>query len=159
MMTPRLVFKIGAAKAEHLIMGFLALHRPDGSSVSWQQVTSGIRRHQSASSAWTRNKGVLPESHLCAKPLVVMSEKQRSDNFSAVGEWLYSIWPNNIWSKDGKNKRSGCAVHLDANHSTSPGSAGCIVFVSNESWNSFMSEMDALNAAGFKEIQLEVYYI
>jgi len=88
-----------------------------------------------------------------------MTQKQHSDLFQAVGEWLYTIWPTNLWSNDQTTVRKSCAVHLDANFDTSPGSSGCIVFTREVSWSEFEKEMAALYAAGIDECPLEVLYV
>lgn len=158
MATPKLIFRIAPARKKSLILGNLTLIRPDGTGVVWNNVTSGVVGKQSSSDCWTRNKGMIPPSVECARPTVVMTQRQPSDLFKAVGEWLYTIWPTNLWSKDGTKVRKSLAVHFDANFDTSPGSSGCIVFTRKVSWEEFEKEMDGLYAAGIDECPLEVIY-
>lgn len=158
MATPKLIFRIAPAKRKNLIMGQMALIRPDGTKAEWENVTSGIPGHQSSTDCWTRNKGMFPPSVECARPTVVMTQRQHSDLFKSVGEWLFTVWPTNLWNKDGTKVRKSLAVHLDANFATSPGSSGCIVFTREVSWTDFEKEMAALYAAGIDECPLEVIY-
>lgn len=156
-MTPKLTFSIAPKKSKSLVMGTFVLRRENGTTVTWH-ATSGTIMNQSRSDMWKRGKGIIPPSVDLARNTAVMTEIQHSDNLLAVGEFLFTIWPLNLWSKDGTKKRTSCAVHFDANHETSPGSGGCIVFQNMIFWEQFKQEMQGLSDAGIKECPLEVIY-
>lgn len=130
----------------------------DGKVIYSWTVTSGIPGHQGASNIWDRGKGLIPPSEWVAKPYVLGLEKTHSDNFKAVGEFIYTIWPLIVWGKYGQHKRSNFGLHFDANHATSPGSGGCIVAVDETVWESLQAYLDNLFAEGIKEVPLEIVY-
>lgn len=154
---PRLIFEMTARSSHELIIGEIRLIESDNVCTRWP-ATSGIPRYQSDKHYWTRGKGLLPPSSAIRTPYVMLTELTRSDNLKAVGENLFSIWPLTTWSKGGANKRTSLAVHLDANHATSPGSGGCIVFLNHYSWDDFCKKIEQWHRAGVKEIPLEVSY-
>lgn len=144
-------------RSSSLIVGDIRLEETELQVTRWP-ATSGIPKFQKEGDWWTRGKGLLPPSTAVKTPYVVLTELTHSDNFKAVGENLFSIWPLNTWSKNGKQKRTNLALHLDANHATSPGSAGCIVFLNDFSWRDFCKKIGQWHFAGHREIPLEVIY-
>lgn len=152
----RLIFEMSPRISQHLMMGELRL--VEGNVVQRWRATSGTIRNQTQKSFWTRGKGLLPPSNAVRKPYAVLTALAFSDNFSATGGHIHGIWPNNVWSTDGTKVRKGLAIHFDANHATSPGSGGCIVFTLPLEWEHFAVEMRRLCNAGVKEIPLEVSY-
>jgi len=157
MNNPKLVLKIESRKSTGLQMWPMKLYRTDKTTAEWH-VTSGTPRNQTRESCWKRNQGLIPASELVQDRYMVQTECCVSRLVSSVGKHLFAILPFTHWSKDGKSKRTNLAIHLDANHVTSPGSAGCIVFTNKISWEQFMVEMKSLSDLGIKEVPLEVIY-
>lgn len=154
---PRLIFEMKAHSSPDLIIGEIRLEESELQVTRWP-ATSGIPKYQSDRHYWTRGKGLLPPSSAIRTPYVVLTELTHSDNLKAVGENLFSIWPLTTWNKSGVHKRTSLALHLDANHATSPGSAGCIVFLNHYSWDDFCKKIAQWNRSGLKEMPLEVSY-
>jgi hypothetical protein len=54
--------------------------------------------------------------------------------------------------------RSEFLIHLDSNFSTTPGSAGCIVFTNRGEWDTFRNEMKSWAKGGYTHVKLKVTY-
>ena len=151
-------FQMQPKRTDLLLLGKLSA-LVDGKMVAEWPATSGIRYRQGLLDIWTRGKGLIPPSTEVQDPYRLGTEKAHSNNFKAVGEFIYTIWPLNVWCKDRLRKRSNFGLHFDANHKTSPGSGGCIVLIDETEWESLQAYLDNLFAEGVREIPLEVMYV
>lgn len=160
-MNVELTFRMKPARSRSLIMGELSISGLGPNRIVYD-ATSGIAGCQKRSDMWVRGKGLIPPSDCVIAPYTVETTPINPTNPAAAGEWQYRIFPDEVWAKDREivqSRRTLLRIHFDANHATSPGSAGCVVLTNNGQWESFMDHMRLVrNAINAEIVPLEVLY-
>ena len=146
-MTTSLTFRITPKRSQELIMGELSISGLGPNRIVYD-ATSGIAGYQKRGDIWVRGKGLIPPSNCIVTPYTVETTPIRPTNPVAAGEWQYRILPDEVWGNESgllkwmNSRRTLLRIHFDANHATSPGSAGCIVLTDKDQWESFMATME-----------------
>lgn len=149
-----------------LLSGFFALYR-DETEVAVVRASSGEPGHQYAEHWWARQRSPIPPSDAVRGRYSLTLDWYRPGDTSSMGSRYYHITPDPIISRDGQRSRSEIGLHYDANHSSSPSSAGCIVALPlTESdaqagrldWRGFTLRLDRLRQEGLRHLPLEVVY-
>ncbi len=160
-MIPSLTFRIRPARSSTLIMGELSISGLGPNRIVYD-ATSGIPGYQKRGDMWVRGKGLIPPSDAIVTPYTVETMPIRPTNPASAGEWQYRILPDEIWSKTDPSstrwaaRRTLLRIHFDANHATSPGSAGCIVLTDAAQWDSFMENMARINLDSYGQTLLVI---
>lgn len=150
-MYPELFFDVNFPKVPTpccLVRSKLIL-RTSGREVPYT-ATSGCKGCQHPSFFWAKGRGPIPPNKngytVTTTPINLTNVKGIEGNF-------YQIHPFTV-SHNGK-QRGDFGIHLDANV---PGSAGCIVIVSQVDFNSFELEMKILAKKGIRSVPLVLSY-
>lgn len=146
----------------NIIVGTLRLKGfPQADSIREWDCTSGQPRYQYSGATDIKGKGALPghkyvrdKNNNSIKHYVVSTSPYDLKHIKGIGGNAFHILPdpiciNGMW-------RSELMIHNDANRLYSPGSAGCIVALSNATWQEIEKAINDIRKAGFKEIPLEV---
>lgn len=161
---PWLIFDmpLGNSPTANIVVGTLRLKGfPQADSVKEWDCTSGQPRYQYSGATDIKGKGALPghkyvkdKSGNGIKHYVVNTSPYDLKHVKGIGGNAFHILPdpvciNGVW-------RSELMIHNDSNRLYSPGSAGCIVALSDSSWREIEQSINEIRKAGFKEIPLEV---
>ncbi|MGJ5634237.1 hypothetical protein [Nostoc sp. CALU 1950] len=148
MSNPKLTFSMKLSDSSSLVTGNLELIDLDGKEIDYL-ATSGLCGYQDKDNIWTRARGPIPPGSDYSVPTIpyYLSTKGIEGNF-------FHITPDPITSSQGIT-RGEFGVHFDAN---GPGSAGCIVLIRKESFNTFCERMKKIADAGVNSIPLKIVY-
>lgn len=155
-MATKLTFQMDLPEraSNQLITGTLTLSH-NGTNISYY-ATSGAKGHQYIGGWRTPRKGCLPPSAKYNINYSVSTQKLWMPNTPGVNGSFYAIAP---FSVDlGEVNRGDFGVHHDSNHKVAPGSAGCIVIITQEHWDMFRLKVAELHTLRIKSIPLEVIY-
>lgn len=146
----------------NIIVGTLRLKGfPNIDSVSEWDCTSGQPRYQYSGATDMKGKGALP-GHKYVKdskgqPIKhywVNTSPYNLKHVKGIAGNAFHILPDPITING--VQRSELMIHNDANRLYSPGSAGCIVALSNATWKEIEDAINAIRRAGFDKVPLEV---
>ena len=151
-----LVFKMTLKSSDSLISGYLYARAGNGDEIEKYNATSGQRRFQTLDHLNRKGKGSIPScKEIGVHSFHVTTSPTKSDDECIAGDF-YHITPDPM--KIRGIKRSEFGIHYDANGSTKPGSAGCIVLTDKSEWKAFKQFMKGYKKEGFSIISLIVEY-
>ncbi|NET15302.1 MAG: hypothetical protein F6K08_21940 [Okeania sp. SIO1H6] len=151
------IFKLSRAQTWNLIQGSLSVLDNNGETIFEAIATSGQPGYQSADYHWRRAKGCIPSEDMISNGPIRISTHGYYTSTIGIEGMFFHILPDPFYGKNG-GIRSEFGVHLDANFSYSPGSAGCIVLRYENDFDIFIDLMAKAKQAGRKEIPLAIVY-
>jgi hypothetical protein len=126
---------------------------------TYNRTTSGARGYQEPKHQYTVGLGPIPSCNTAGIPNWRVATTSYPLSDPGVNGQFFSIQPSpHVF---GGVSREQFGIHFDANFSSSPGSAGCIVFTDSTQWSNFqkwMSDYRTKYLPGAKEINLIVQY-
>lgn len=153
---------LGDNAVDNIIVGTLRLKGfPNGDSLTEWKCTSGQPGYQYSSATSMKGLGALPGHRYikdsngnAIKNYTVLTSPYDLTDVKGIEGNAFHILPDpvnisGVW-------RSELMIHNDSNRLYSPGSAGCIVTITNDSFNEIEQIMSKLRQSGYKEIPLEV---
>jgi hypothetical protein len=151
------VFKLSRARTRDLIQGSLSVLDDSGETIFEAVATSGQAGYQSADDHWILAKGCIPSEDMISNGPIRISTHGYRSSLPGIAGMFFHILPDPVYGKHGE-MRSEFGVHLDANFSSAPGSAGCVVLRKESDFDIFIDLMEKAKQAGRKEIPLAIFY-
>ncbi len=181
----KLIFRLtepSASDSASDTWGRLYVEYEDSSRNIDYEATSGVAGGQVSGREWTSG-GRVPSTRELGYPYYVWTQFIPAAEINSaepgLGDGVQMVYPREVKHPtaacasstttaqiatncpDGVTKpvRRQIEIHQDANNTTNPGSAGCVVVKSASDWESFKSRMLEANCAGIDYIELEVIYV
>lgn len=161
---PYMVFDmpLGDKPLTNIVVGILTLKGfPNANSATEWNCTSGQPRYQYSGGTDQKGKGPLPGhkyvkdgSGKTLKHYWVTTSPTSLPNTKGINGNAYHITPDPVVING--IHRGEFMIHRDSNRLYSPGSAGCIVSITDEIFRSIEDMMTKLRSAGFSKVPLEV---
>jgi hypothetical protein len=118
------------------------------------RATSGSPGNQSPDKVSARGKGPIPKcSDVGIDFYTVATSPLNLQSVKGVEGAFFKIDPHEVIIQGAR--RGDFGIHFDAN---APGSAGCIVLITQVGWTAFQKEMKKLSDEGIKQLSLLVSY-
>lgn len=117
--------------------------------------TSGLPNYQTVDGLCLPGRGAIPQNNsIGLDRYTVDTSPLYLPNVKGVEGDFYKIRPDTVSTSNG-TLPGDFGIHFDANV---PGSSGCVVLRTNVGWEAFKNDIQALLAAGTREIALLVSY-
>lgn len=149
-----LLFHLDTAQASSLIEGRLLLIE-DNEITEQYRATSGCPNYQAYAHISTKGKGAIPPQYetklknyqVSTTPLYMPGVKGVEGNFFKINPHFVRV---------GQVERGDFGIHADKNV---PGSAGCIVLVTDTGWLGYQKQMKRLADKGINQVPLLISYV